>query len=269
MPNTKAYLSDPRVTTENLTIDDETKIIIEDDSRVTLRNTTISKSNIRAYAGNITIDGGAHTKLEVTTYSGDETSNVCISGNIHTKKFIINPLSNITLAGSCKLEECAVSGSFELDIESLGNENLVSEVFRYDPNDVDTAYADGWVWHNPRYCASSVSVALLEGAYNVRRFCVYPNVHVSETCLCGLCYPLLLEGHALAVLYYIQANPNLTEYYSMILSSIPQGDVKDAVSEGLDDFRNNRGYRERTPSKLKETLTSFGINDLNTLFREP
>lgn len=267
MPNTNAYLSDPRVTTENLTIDDETKIIVEDDSRVTLQNTTISKSNIRAYAGNITINGGTHTNLNAILHAGEGSCNVLFLGDIHTKNLIINPQSNVTLTGSCKLDSVAFTGSFELDIESLGNENLVSEVFRYDPNDVDTAYADGWVWHNPRYCASSVSVALLDGAYNVHRFCVYPNVHVSKTCVCGLYYPLLLEGHALAVLYYIQANPNLTEYHSMILSSIPQGDVKDAVSEALDDFRNNRRFRGRTPSNLKETLTSFGINDLNKLFR--
>lgn len=269
MPNTKAYLSDPRVTTKNLTIDDETKIIVEDDSRVTLRNTTISKSNIRAYAGNITIDGGTHTKLNATLHAGEGSCNVLFSGDIHTKNLVINPQSKVTLTGSCKLDGVVFVGSFELDVETFGNEKLDNEVFRYDYEDVDSAYVNGWVWHNPRYCASSVSVALLDGAHNVRRFCLCPDLHVSKTCLCGLCYPLLLEGHALAVLYYIQANPNLTEYHSMILSSIPQGDVKDAVSEALDDFRNNRGYRERTPSKLKEALTSFGINDLNKLFREP
>lgn len=269
MPNTKAYLSDPRVTVENLTVDDETKIIVEDDSRVTLQNTTISKSNIRAYAGNITINGGTHTNLNATLHAGEGSCNVLLLGDIHTKNLIINPQSNVTLTGSCKLDSVAFTGSFVLDIESFGDEKLDNMVFSYDYEDVDSAYVNGWVRHNPRYCTSSVSTSLLDGAYNVRRFCVYPNVHVSETCLCGLFYPLLLEGHALAVLYYIQANPNLTEYHSMILSSIPQGGVKDAVSEALDDFRNNRGYRERTPSKLKETLASFGINDLNTLFREP
>lgn len=269
MSNTKAYLADPRVTTENLTIDDATKIIVEDDSRVTLRNTSISKSNIRAYAGNITINGGAHTNLNATLHAGEGSCNVLFSGDIHTENLVINPQSNVTLTGSCKLDGVAFAGSFVLDVESFGDEKLDNEVFRYDYEDVDNAYVNGWVWHNPRYCASSVSTSLLDGAYNVHRFCLCPDLHVSETCLCGLCYPLLLEGYALAVLYCIQANPNLTEYHSIILSSIPQGDVKDAVSEALDDFRNNRGFRERTPSKLKETLASFGINDLNTLFRTP
>lgn len=269
MSNTKAHLSDPRVTTENLTIDDATKIIVEDDSHITLRNTTISKSDIRAYNGDITIEGGEHTLLKALIHAGEEGCNVRFSGNIRSEKLVINPQSNVSLTGSCKLEGVAIAGSFVLDVESFGDEKLYNEVFSYDHEDIDSAYVNGWVWHNPRYCASGVSVALLDGAYNVRRFCVYPNVHVSETCLCGLCYPLLLEGHPLAVLYYIQENPNLTEYHSTILSSIPRGDVKDAMSEALNDFRNNHEYRESTPSHLKETLTSFGINDLNTLFREP
>lgn len=39
----------------------------------------------------------------------------------------------------------------------------------------------------------------------VQKFCIAPDIHTNNGCICGLAYPLLLAGHSAGILYFLRA----------------------------------------------------------------
>lgn len=266
MPNNKRYLEDPRFISENLSIDDASNCYAEDTSRVTLRNTNITRSSIGAYTGNITVIGGTHDKLKITTYTPDGTVNVHVEGDIHTKSVTINPHCNLTLKGSWKLDGACFTGSLSAHVESLDSKETYTEEHYYAPKeDVQEAWRDGHISSMLFYDSSYATQALLEGAYKVHQFCVAPEVHAFETCRCGLYYPLMLLGEDLAVLYYMVANPSLAKCVPHAVSSLPKGFLEDELNALFNKifynfYNTGNDGDKRISSNLKETLTHYGIS---------
>lgn len=272
MPNTKRYLKDPRFTTKNLTIDDASSCYAEGTSRVTLRDTNIARSSIGAYTGNITVIGGTHDKLKITTYTPDGTANVYVEGDIHTKSVTINPRCNLTLKGSWKLDGACFTGSLAANVESLKSDETYKEEHYYAPvEDVKEAWRDGYILSMLFYDSSYATQALVEGTYKVHQFCVTPEVHALETCRCGLYYPLMLLGEDLAVLYYMLANPRLADYVPDAVSSLPKSFLEDELNALFNKifynfYNTDDGGGKRISSNLKDTLLTYGISSPEMLF---
>lgn len=272
MPNTKRYLKDPRFTTKNLTIDDASSCYAEGTSRVTLRDTNIARSSIGAYTGNITVIGGTHDKLKITTYTPDGTVNVYVEGDIHTKSVTINPRCNLTLKGSWKLDGACFTGSLAANVESLKSDETYKEEHYYAPvEDVKEAWRDGYILSMLFYDSSYATQALVEGTYKVHQFCVTPEVHALETCRCGLYYPLMLLGEDLAVLYYMLANPRLADYVPDAVSSLPKSFLEDELNTLFNKifynfYNTDDGGGKRISSNLKDTLLTYGISSPEMLF---
>ena len=272
MPNTKRYLKDPRFTTKNLTIDDASSCYAEGTSRVTLRDTNIARSSIGAYTGNITVIGGTHDKLKITTYTPDGTVNVYVEGDIHTKSVTINPRCNLTLKGSWKLDGACFTGSLAANVESLKSDETYKEEHYYAPvEDVKEAWRDGYILSMLFYDSSYATQALVEGTYKVHQFCVTPEVHALETCRCGLYYPLMLLGEDLAVLYYMLANPRLADYVPDAVSSLPKSFLEDELDTLFNKifynfYNTDDGGGKRISSNLKDTLLTYGISSPEMLF---
>lgn len=272
MPNTKRYLKDPRFTTKNLTIDDASSCYAEGTSRVTLRDTNIARSSIGAYTGNITVIGGTHDKLKITTYTPDGTVNVYVEGDIHTKSVTINPRCNLTLKGSWKLDGACFTGSLVANVESLKSDETYKEEHYYAPvEDVKEAWRDGYILSMLFYDSSYATQALVEGTYKVHQFCVTPEVHALETCRCGLYYPLMLLGEDLAVLYYMLANPRLADYVPDAVSSLPKSFLEDELNTLFNKifynfYNTDDGGGKRISSNLKDTLLTYGISSPEMLF---
>lgn len=269
MPNNKRYLKDPRFTTENMTIDDASNCYAEGTSRVTLRNTNITRSSIGAYSGDITVIGGNHDDLKITTYVPTGAVNVHIEGSIHTKSVTINPRCNLTLKGTWKLDGACFTGSLSANIEALKSDEAYTEEHYYAPvEDVKEIWAIGHVSRSLFYDSSYATKALLEGAYKVRQFCVAPEVHALETCRCGLYYPLMLLGEDLAVLYYMAVNPLLTEYLSDAVTSLPKSFLEDELNALFSKAFYNKDYGGDVyiSSDLKDTLTHYGLTSPEMLF---
>lgn len=272
MPNTKRYLKDPRFTTKNLTIDDASSCYAEGTSRVTLRDTNIARSSIGAYTGNITVIGGTHDKLKITTYTPDGTVNVYVEGDIHTKSVTINPRCNLTLKGSWKLDGACFTGSLAANVESLKSDETYKEEHYYAPvEDVKEAWRDGYILSMLFYDSSYATQALVEGTYKVHQFCVTPEVHALKTCRCGLYYPLMLLGEDLAVLYYMLANPRLADYVPDAVSSLPKSFLEDELNTLFNKifynfYNTDDGGGKRISSNLKDTLLTYGISSPEMLF---
>lgn len=272
MPNTKRYLKDPRFTTKNLTIDDASSCYAEGTSRVTLRDTNITRSSIGAYTGNITVIGGTHDKLKITTYTPDGTVNVHVEGDIHTKSVTINPRCNLTLKGSWKLDGACFTGSLAANVESLKSDETYKEEHYYAPvEDVKEAWRDGYILSMLFYDSSYATQALVEGTYKVHQFCVTPEVHTLEMCRCGLYYPLMLLGGDLAVLYYMLANPRLADYVPDAVSSLPKSFLEDELNALFNKifynfYNTDDGGGKRISSNLKDTLLTYGISSPEMLF---
>lgn len=272
MPNNKRYLEDPRFITENLSIDNASNCYAEDASRVTLRNTNIARSSIGAYTGNITVIGGTHDKLKITTYTPDGTVNVHVEGDIHTKSVTINPRCNLTLKGSWKLDGACFTGSLAANVESLKSDETYKEEHYYAPvEDVKEAWRDGYILSMLFYDSSYATQALVEGTYKVHQFCVTPEVHTLETCRCGLYYPLMLLGEDLAVLYYMLANPRLADYVPDAVSSLPKSFLEDELNALFNKifynfYNTDDGGGKRISSNLKDTLLTYGISSPEMLF---
>lgn len=269
MPNNKRYLKDPRFITENLTIDDASNCYAEDTSRVTLCNTNIARSSIGAYTGDITVIGGTHDDLKITTYVPDGTVNVHIEGDITTNSVTINPGSNVTLKGSWNLEDACFSGNLSANIESLKSDEVYKEEHCYAPmEDVQKVWADGRIGRVLFYDSFHAANTLLEGAYKVHQFCVAPEVHTLETCRCGLYYPLMLFGEDLAVLYYMLANPSLSECVPHAVSSLPKGFLEDELNALFSKrfYDTDYGGGAYISSDLEYTLARYGINAPEPLF---
>ena len=272
MPKTKRYLKDPRFTTKNLTIDDASSCYAEGTSRVTLRDTNIARSSIGAYTGNITVIGGTHDKLKITTYTPDGTVNVYVEGDIHTKSVTINPRCNLTLKGSWKLDGACFTGSLAANVESLKSDETYKEEHYYAPvEDVKEAWRDGYILSMLFYDSSYATQALVEGTYKVHQFCVTPEVHALETCRCGLYYPLMLLGEDLAVLYYMLANPRLADYVPDAVSSLPKSFLEDELNTLFNKifynfYNTDDGGGKRISSNLKDTLLTYGISSPEMLF---
>lgn len=271
MLNTKRYLKDPRFTTENLTIDDASNCYTEGTSRVTLRNTNITRTSIGAYTGDITVIGGNHDDLKITTYVPTGSVNVHVEGNIRTKSVTINPRCNLTLKGTWKLDGACFAGSLAANVESLDSNETYKEEHYYAPvEDVKDAWRDGYILSMLFYDSSYATQALLEGAYKVHQFCVAPEGHALNTCRCGLYYPLMLLGEDLAVLYYMLTNPHLAEYVPDAISSLPKGFLEDELNALFNkifyNFYNTGGDGTRISSNLKDTLLTYGITAPEMLF---
>lgn len=269
MPNNKQYLKDPRFTAENLTIDDASKGYVEGTSRVTLRDTNITRSSIWAYTGDIAVIGGTHDKLKITAYAPDGTTNVCIEGDICTNSVTINPGSNVTLKGTWKLDGACFTGSLSANVESLKSDEAYKEEHYYSPiEDVQKVWADGHIGRALFYDSFHAANTLLEGAYKVHQFCVAPEVHTLETCRCGLYYPLMLFGEDLAVLYYMLANPSLSECVPHAVSSLPKGFLEDELNTLFSKrfYDTDYGGGAYIDSYLEYTLARYGINAPEPLF---
>lgn len=248
------------------------KVIATGVARVTLRDTNIARSSIGAYTGNITVIGGTHDKLKITTYTPDGTVNVYVEGDIHTKSVTINPRCNLTLKGSWKLDGACFTGSLAANVESLKSDETYKEEHYYAPvEDVKEAWRDGYILSMLFYDSSYATQALVEGTYKVHQFCVTPEVHALETCRCGLYYPLMLLGEDLAVLYYMLANPRLADYVPDAVSSLPKSFLEDELNTLFNKifynfYNTDDGGGKRISSNLKDTLLTYGISSPEMLF---
>lgn len=120
---------------------------------------------------------------------------------------------------------------------------------------------------------------LSQSGVTVKTFCVAPKIHNSDSCRCGMYYPLLLLRHPLAITYFIKAVDGLEQYIPEAYSNLAWAqltqmlnDVNERndylVDKIADELGTNIG-EDSLSAKLCETLKrDYGLHNLTLLFGE-
>lgn len=299
---------------------DNTLISTPDGSGITLDNTSVwGASRLWLQPGEkLNITGGKHFTFTVTgnkhRTNPEPASTVTLSGDM-----ITCGLSIATVAGDkgCTHEEClnqpdmSLRGEWSaLDSTFIGNLDIWLEQnnrpsgiaslenLRYQNTSDDKVYervcfydakADYTLWHllhnwskapSVYKATLKVSYMLLTNGATIRRFCAFKDAHIEPNCKCALYYPLLLEGNALALVYYLRAQGVPKSEESIITQSLPKKhleDVMQAALLGALDF--SRPWQitvssERTDSmnkllkveQFKRAYKRMGVPDISTLY---
>ena len=252
---------------------DNTLISTPDGSGITLDNTSVwGASRLWLQPGEkLNIMGGKHFTFTVTgnkhRTNPEPASTVTLSGDM-----ITCGLSIATIAGDkgCTHEEClnqpdmSLRGEWSaLDSTFIGNLDIWLEQnnrpsgiaslenLRYQNTSDDKVYervcfydakADYTLWHllhnwskapSVYKATLKVSYMLLTNGATIRRFCAFKDAHIEPNCKCALYYPLLLEGNALALAYYLRAQGVPKSEENIITQSLPKKHLEDVMQAAL------------------------------------
>lgn len=120
---------------------------------------------------------------------------------------------------------------------------------------------------------------LSQSGVTVKTFCIAPKIHNSDSCRCGMYYPLLLLRHPLAIIYFIKAVDGLEKHVPEAYSNLTWAQL----TQMLNDVNERNDYligkiadelevnidEDSLSAKLCETLKrDYGLHDLTLLFDE-
>lgn len=120
---------------------------------------------------------------------------------------------------------------------------------------------------------------LSQSGVTVQTFCIAPKIHNSDSCRCGMYYPLLLLRHPLAITYFIKAVDGLEKcvpeaYSNITWAQLTQmlNDVNERNDYLIDKIADELGVNigeDSLSAMLCETLKrDYGLHDLTLLFGE-
>ena len=120
---------------------------------------------------------------------------------------------------------------------------------------------------------------LSQSGVTVETFCIAPKIHNSDSCHCGMYYPLLLLRHPLAITYFIKAVDGLEKHVPEAYSNLTWAQLTQMLNNVnerndylIDKIADELGVNideDSLSARLCETLKrDYGLHDLTLLFGE-